>query len=328
MINLNSFIQKHGLNAFKKLAYHHASKYDYSCILDSCELDTGVHQGRYEFLVAYGAERVFYNLEELEKTERDSDWVFGIIGYDLKNKFEKLSSQNPSIVETPEITFFVPKIVLSIDKNQKATLLKGKLTQTFWNYKEEPRAFKINPEKNPITKNTYIKKITQIQDLIKQGEVYELNYCIPHASDYLEFSPIDFQLSLINKSPVPMAAYFSANSLHLCGASMERYIAKNKNVLLSQPIKGTIKKGETLEEDQELISELVNSEKDRAENVMIVDLVRNDLNKICQTATVKVTELFEIYSYLQVHQMISTVEGKLNPNTKFTCISFNFSTSL
>ncbi len=320
VINLNSFIQKHGLDVFKKLAYHHASKYDYSCILDSCELDTGVHQGRYEFLVAYGAERVFYNLEELEKTERDSDWVFGIIGYDLKNKFEKLSSQNPSIVETPEITFFVPKIVLSIDKNQKATLLKGKLTQTFWNYKEEPRAFKINPEKNPITKNTYIKKITQIQDLIKQGEVYELNYCIPHASDYLEFSPIDFQLSLINKSPVPMAAYFSANSLHLCGASMERYIAKNKNVLLSQPIKGTIKKGETLEEDQELISELVNSEKDRAENVMIVDLVRNDLNKICQTATVKVTELFEIYSYLQVHQMISTVEGKLNPNTKFTDI--------
>ena len=67
MINLNSFIQKHGLNAFKKLAYHHASKYDYSCILDSCELDTGVHQGRYEFLVAYGAERVFYNLEELEE---------------------------------------------------------------------------------------------------------------------------------------------------------------------------------------------------------------------------------------------------------------------
>ena len=320
VINLNSFIQKHGLNAFKKLAYHHASKYDYSCILDSCELDTGVHQGRYEFLVAYGAERVFYNLEELEKTERDSDWVFGIIGYDLKNKFEKLSSQNPSIIKTPEITFFVPEIVLSIDKNQKATLLKGKLTQTFWNYKEEPRAFKINPEKNPITKNTYIKKITQIQDLIKQGEVYELNYCIPHASDYLEFSPIDFQLSLINKSPVPMAAYFSANSLHLCGASMERYIAKNKNVLLSQPIKGTIKKGETLEEDQELISELVNSEKDRAENVMIVDLVRNDLNKICQTATVKVTELFEIYSYLQVHQMISTVEGKLNPNTKFTDI--------
>ena len=164
MINLNSFIQKHRLNAFKKLAYHHASKYDFSCILDSCELDTGVHQGRYEFLVAYGAERVFYNLEELEKTERDSDWVFGIIGYDLKNKFEKLSSQNPSIIKTPEITFFVPEIVLSIDKNQKATLLKGKLTQTFWNYKEEPRAFKINPEKNPITKNTYIKKITQMGD--------------------------------------------------------------------------------------------------------------------------------------------------------------------
>ena len=320
MTNLNPFIQEHGLNAFKKLAYYHTSKYEYSCVLDSCELDTGIYQGRYEFLAAYGAEKVFKNLEELEKIEQDSDWVFGIIGYDLKNRFEKLSSQNPDIIKTPEVTFFVPEIVLSIDRNQIATLLKGELAQTFWDNKRKLKPFKINPEKNPITKDTYIKNINRIQDLIKQGEVYELNYCISHTSDYLEFSPIDFQLSLIDKSPVPMAAYFSANSLHLCGASMERYLAKNKSVLLSQPIKGTIRKGETLEEDQALISELVNSEKDRAENVMIVDLVRNDLNKICQTSTVKVTELFEIYSYLQVHQMISTIEGKLKPKTTLTDI--------
>ena len=147
MTNLNSFIQEHGLNAFKKLAYYHTSKYDYSCVLDSCELDTGIHQGRYEFLAAYGAKKVFKNLEELEKTEQDSDWVFGIIGYDLKNRFEKLSSQNPDIIKTPEVTFFVPEIVLSIDKNQIATLLKGELAQTFWNNKRKLRPFKINPEK-------------------------------------------------------------------------------------------------------------------------------------------------------------------------------------
>jgi para-aminobenzoate synthetase component 1 len=117
-----------------------------------------------------------------------------------------------------------------------------------------------------------------------------------------------------------MAAYFSADSLHLCGASMERYLTKKEDKILSQPIKGTIKKGETIEEDHALIASLLNSEKDRAENVMIVDLVRNDLNKICQTSSVKVTELCEIYSYLQVHQMISTVEGKLKPNTSFTDI--------
>jgi para-aminobenzoate synthetase component 1 len=318
--NLNSFIKEHGLNAFKELAYHHTSKYDFSCVLDSCKLETGVHQGKYEFLAAYGAEKVFYSLEELEKAKQNSDWIFGMIGYDLKNKFEKLSSQNNDIITTPEILFFIPKTIISINREYESSLIKGKLDPTFWSHPKRSIPVKVNEEKSTTTKDAYIKKINQIQDLIKQGEVYELNYCVPHVFNYQEFSPVNFQLSLIDKSPVPMAAYFSANSLHLCGASMERYLAKNEDKLLSQPIKGTIKKGETFAEDQALMSELINSEKDRAENVMIVDLVRNDLNKICQTASVKVTELCEIYSYLQVHQMISTVEGRINPNTSFTDI--------
>lgn len=320
MNNLNSFIQKNGLDAFKKLAYHFTSNYNYNCILDSCKLKTGVYEGKYEFLAAFGAEKIVQNPEELEKYKNENNWFFGVVGYDLKNKFEELSSLNSEIIHTPELLFFVPKIIIGIDREENVTLIKGALPPNFWHESEQKHPHRINPEEVPIIKEDYLKKINAIHELIREGEVYELNYCVPHKFTYEEFSPINFQIALINKSPVPMAAYFSADSLHLCGASMERYLTKKEDKILSQPIKGTIKKGENIEEDHALIASLLNSEKDRAENVMIVDLVRNDLNKICQTSSVKVSELCEIYSYLQVHQMISTVEGKLKPNTSFTDI--------
>lgn len=320
MNNLNSFIQKNGLDAFKKLAYHFTSNYNYNCILDSCKLKTGVYEGKYEFLAAFGAEKIVQSPEEIEKYKNENNWFFGVVGYDLKNKFEELSSLNSEIIHTPELLFFVPKIIIGIDREENVTLIKGALSPNFWHESEQKHPHRINPEEVPIIKEDYLKKINTIHELIREGEVYELNYCVPHKFTYEEFSPINFQIALINKSPVPMAAYFSADSLHLCGASMERYLTKKEDKILSQPIKGTIKKGETIEEDHALIASLLNSEKDRAENVMIVDLVRNDLNKICQTSSVKVTELCEIYSYLQVHQMISTVEGKLKPNTSFTDI--------
>ena len=320
MNNLNSFIQKNGLDAFKKLAYLFTSNYNYNCILDSCKLKTGVYEGKYEFLAAFGAEKIVQSSEELEKYNKENNWFFGVVGYDLKNKFEELSSLNSEIIHTPELLFFIPKIIIGIDRKENLTLIKGVLPPNFLHESVQKHPHRINPEEVPIIKEDYLKKINTIHELIREGEVYELNYCVPHKFTYEEFSPINFQIALINKSPVPMAAYFSADSLHLCGASMERYLTKKEDKILSQPIKGTIKKGKTIEEDHALIATLLNSEKDRAENVMIVDLVRNDLNKICQTSSVKVTELCEIYSYLQVHQMISTVEGKLKPNTSFTDI--------
>lgn len=320
MTNLNYFIQKNGLDAFKKLAYHFTSNYNYKCILDSCRLKTGAYEGKYEFLAAFGAEKVVQSPEELEKDKNQNNWFFGVIGYDLKNKFEDLSSLNSEIIHTPKLLFFVPKIIIGIDHEENVTLIKGVLPPNFWHESEQNYPHRINPEDAPIIKEDYLKKIKLIHELIREGEVYELNYCVPHKFTYEEFSPINFHIALINKSPVPMAAYFGSDSLHLCGASMERYLVKKEDKILSQPIKGTIKKGETIREDHALIATLLNSEKDRAENVMIVDLVRNDLNKVCQTSSVKVTELCEIYSYLQVHQMISTVEGKLNPNTSFTDI--------
>lgn len=310
---LQNHIDTYGLDSLKNLAYHFSKKHEYSCILDSCQLNTGVHGGEFEFLGAFGAKKLICTYAEFKNhTTTNKDWMFGILGYDLKNNFEKAESNNNEIIATDEVFFFIPQIVIGIDKNEKIVVLKGDIPNNFWDTSSISKKIKTTSHTSPVSKSKYLDKIAEIHELIKAGDVYELNYCVPHTTEYDTFDPIQFHIDLLKKSPVPMASYLKAKHIHLCGASMERFLMKKGNTLISQPIKGTIKKGSTSTEDLKLIHQLENSEKDRAENVMIVDLVRNDLNRVCETGTVKVKELFGIYSYLQVHQMISTIEGKVN----------------
>ncbi len=318
MNRIEEYIQSYGLEAFKTLCYSNADKYEYACILDSCQLNTGVIGGQYEFLAGFGSTEVYENLETF--SQQENKWLLGILSYDLKNEFEELSSHNHEHIATPSLLFFEPKTLLSIDKHGEIKLLKGELFADFFNTENVSFQEKLADLQTFSTKEAYISKIEEIHQLIREGEVYELNYCLPFVQQYEQFSPVAFHKKLLKKSPVPMASYLRAKNLHLCGASMERYLCKRGDKLISQPIKGTIRKGDNLQEDEELIRQLENSEKDRAENVMIVDLVRNDLARICQSGTIKVEELFGIYSYLQVHQMISTVTGKIKPNTSFTDI--------
>lgn len=308
---VQNHIAKYGITHFKHLVYQYSAQFQYSCVLDSCQLNTGVYGGEYELLAAFGAKKVYSSWSSLNQAATKGNWLFGILGYDVKNHFEKLSSDNKSVIDTPELLFFEPEILVGVDKLGNAELIIGKLKSDFWEQVETEKKAELSEIKSPINKDIYLQKIEEIQELIREGEVYELNYCVPYTLDYQEFDPLDFHLKLLQKSPVPMAAYLRANQLHLCGASMERFLLKQGKRLVSQPIKGTIKKGKTPAEDALLIAELENSKKDRAENVMIVDLVRNDLNRVCEAGSVKVPELFGIYSYLQVHQMISTVEGEV-----------------
>jgi len=311
--NLNAYIAEFGITAFKNQAYHYSKAHTYSCILDSCNLGSNTCHSKYEFLAAFGAEICLNNLNTI--AQYNDHWLFGILGYDLKNSFEQLSSSNPATIHTPDILFFVPETIIAIDKQHHASILKGHLPKAFWDKPKASPAHNISAAINPLSKVNYLNQIQEIQYLIKQGEVYELNFCVNHLHTYTSFSPIDFQLKLNQHSPVPMAAYLKAGHLHLCGASMERFLSREKNTLISQPIKGTIRRGKTAYEDEILKKQLESSEKDRAENVMIVDLVRNDLNRICNTGTVHVAELFGIYSYPQVHQMISTVQGTQKPES-------------
>jgi len=318
MNKIEEYIQNYGLEAFKTLCYSNAENYKYACILDSCQLNTGVIGGQYEFLAGLGAVEVYEHLETF--SQQENKWLLGVLGYDLKNEFEELTSENHEHIATPSLLFFEPEILISIDKHGEIKLLKGELPADFFGTENIVFEENLADLQTFSTKEAYIGKIQEIHQLIREGEVYELNYCLPFVQEYEQFSPIAFHKKLLKKSPVPMASYLRAKHLHLCGASMERYLCKRGDKLISQPIKGTIKKGSSVQEDEELIYQLENSEKDRAENVMIVDLVRNDLARICQSGTIKVDELFGIYSYLQVHQMISTVIGTIKPNTSFTDI--------
>ena len=123
---------------------------------------------------------------------------------------------------------------------------------------------------------------------------------------------------LIYVSKPPFAAYYRCQDKHLMCASPERFLKKDTKTLISQPIKGTRKRSAQLEEDNRLKNELLNCPKEQSENVMIVDLVRNDLSKTASPTSVKVQELFGIYSFPQVHQMISTVVSELEENTPWT----------
>ncbi|MDA8886633.1 anthranilate synthase component I family protein [Bacteroidia bacterium] len=312
---IQNYLNTNGLDAFKQLAYHQVSTYEHSCILDSCQLNTGVYGGKYEFLVALDSEKVVKSYQDFAQAlDTNQDWFFGILGYDIKNEFESLESTNNEIISTPELLFFIPKTIVAIDKHLQVHILKGNPNLDSWNLKPSSKPSILSKTFSPISHFDYLKKIEEIHELIKAGDVYELNYCVPFSHTFTSFCPVEFQLKLLKKSPVPMAAYLKAEHLHLCGASMERYMTKTGYKLWSQPIKGTIKKGGSPEEDAALIKELESSEKDIAENVMIVDLVRNDFAKVCKVGSVVAQELFGIYSYLQVHQMISTVKGILREN--------------
>jgi para-aminobenzoate synthetase component 1 len=309
---LKQYIQSEGLDSFKYKCYQFTRLFEYASVLDSCSLNSGVTNGKYEFIAAFGSEKVATSYQEFEQILKVNGWLFGIFGYELKNQFEKLESNNTPLMDAPELVFFVPKAVLSIDRKGQVEILKNNTCINSILEYTNPSNIKNKVDYSKAhNKEKYLDKVNQIHQLIRDGEVYELNYCLSFGHEVQHFDPLQFHLELIKKSPVPMASYLKAKNLYLCGASMERFITKEGNKLTSQPIKGTIKKGIDYKEDEQLIRQLENSEKDRAENVMIVDLVRNDFARVCKTGSIQVEELFGIYSYLQVHQMISTVSGEL-----------------
>lgn len=170
-----------------------------------------------------------------------------------------------------------------------------------------------------ISKAAYLENIYKILALIRRGDFYEINYCQAFEVQHLSAHPVAVYVNLTEVSPTPFACFYKNSNDYLLCASPERYLQKKGNQLISQPIKGTIKRNLENDADDKLqVEALQNSSKDKSENVMVVDLVRNDLSRICEQGTVKVSELFGIYSFPQVHQMISTITGTLSSNTLFS----------
>ena len=245
-------------------------------------------------------------------------YIPGYFSYDLKNEVENLNSENPDNLEFAKIYFFLPKHSILIRNNEisifsdDADEVWCSINQTILNQsKEQVSVPKIRGRFN---RNEYIQTVREIQKHIQRGDIYEMNFCQEFYSEDVEINPLELFTELNNLSPTPFANYFKIDNQYIISATPERFLSRRGNKLISQPIKGTSSRNSDSTKDRLQKEELLLNEKERAENVMIVDLVRNDLTKSAKPGTVRVEELFGIYSFKQVHQMISTVVCELQEN--------------
>ncbi|WP_158859953.1 anthranilate synthase component I family protein [Lunatibacter salilacus] len=242
----------------------------------------------------------------------------GIVSYDQKNIYEKLASNNAAPIDCPESEFFIPEFQVIFD-GDLATIIHPNARQIF----NEIQNFELkvlsrtitNPTVHSLlTKDAYFKTFHKIQEHILEGDIYEMNYCMGFEGTFETLDAIGFYLRLCEKSPMPFSAFFKAKNKLVLGASPERFLKRAGNKLIAQPIKGSVKRGNTPAEDDALAAQLRSSEKEQAENLMIVDLMRNDLAKLAQPGKIVVEELFGIYQFRQITQMISTVSCEMKPN--------------
>ncbi len=251
-------------------------------------------------------------------TQESGRWFFGHLGYDLKNEFEALHSRHPDHIGFPDLFFFEPEFVVQLnDASLRISAAdEAEATKAFNDIRDMP--VNIFQQGVPVkfqprfSRHQYIDTIEELRRHILRGDCYEINFCQEFFAEKAMIDPVGAYIELSRLSPAPFAALYKHNKRFLLCASPERYLKKTGNAILSQPIKGTARRD--LDDsgiDLAYKDSLYKSAKDRAENVMVVDIVRNDLSRICVQGTVKVDELFGIYSFAQVHQMISTVSGEL-----------------
>jgi para-aminobenzoate synthetase component I len=280
-------------------------------------------------LLAVGAEEVIKKntgnaFDELKKySQKNKSWLFGYFGYDLKNEIENIKSKNEDKVHADDLYFYKPLTILELKNDQVVISAKGEpgLVWEEINSTEIKTPGLLNSEKilirQKVSKEKYFENAEKIRQHLIEGDIYELNYCMEFFAENAEIDPLKTYLKLNEISPMPFSVFQRINDTYLLCASPERFLKKENNKLISQPIKGTSKRGSDLKEDELLKSNLQNSEKEKSENMMIVDLVRNDLAKSSKPGTVKVDELFGIYSFKQVHQMVSTVSSEMRNDIHF-----------
>jgi para-aminobenzoate synthetase component I len=297
-----------------------ANQFNIFCLLDNqqyhftapafeCLLAAGSKQH-----IALPAGNAFAALKEFSQI--NNGWLFGHLGYDLKNETEQLQSENFDGIGFEDMHFFVPQVVIKLTEKQATIFCEEEDAGQIFNSirllpAHIPTALKLNAViRNRILKEDYIDIVQKLRQHILRGDCYEINLCQEFYCDNVVADPLQVYHKLIQLSPNPFAALYKLNNRFCICASPERYLKKEGDKIFSQPIKGTSKRDlQNPETDLQNKNYLRQNEKEKSENVMVVDLVRNDLSKVCKEGSVKVDELFGVYSFPQVHQMISTVSG-------------------
>lgn len=308
------------ISDFKNKALQYASTFDVCCYLDSNSYED--KYSKHDCLIAIGVEKeltapvgnAFSSLKTFVKV--NPAWMFGLLTYDLKNEIEDLQRTNVDTLDFPDLYFFIPKYLISI-KGDDIQIIKGNtliiedIEKTVLLDDEALQPINIQSK---FTKAAYLESLEKIQQHIKRGDVYEMNFCQEFFAENTNINPLSIFNKLSAISPSPFSGFLKIKDKYILSATPERFLSKRGNVLTSQPIKGTAKRSANNIEDSNIKENLKNSKKDQAENVMIVDLVRNDLTKSAVKGTVKVDELFGIYTFPQVHQMISSISCELAPD--------------
>jgi para-aminobenzoate synthetase component 1 len=275
---------------------------------------------RYELLVGVDVVRSF-SVTELQLPENKGQWMFGHLSYDYKEQlFTKLTSSHSRKDTFPITQFYIPKIVIAIPfQSSQVEIIAASDHDIIFNAilfceveEDASLNFKIEVEwQEDMNQQQYINAVKAIQNHIKEGDCYELNLCNGYEMHRVNVDPFKVFKKLNKINPAPFAAFYKYDNNFLLSSSPERYLYKAKSLLVSQPIKGTIKKGATWNEDEQLKLQLKNNIKECAENLMITDLVRNDLARICKLGSVKVPDLLGLYTFNSLHHLISTIQGEV-----------------
>lgn len=309
------------ISVFKEKVLQWAASKEVACFLDSNQYSD--RYSAFDTLIAADVlhEVDSYKDEGFKKLEfflsQYNCWIPGFLSYDLKNELEDLRSENPDHLQFPDLFFFVPRHLIIIRENvveiqspdaaDLARLIEKEMVR------DVPILFK-GSVKSRFSKASYIDTVHQIKRHIARGDIYEVNLCQEFYATDAQLDPVT-AFRLLNKlSPAPFSVFFKLRKQFIISATPERFLCRRDNKLISQPIKGTSARGGDAETDKHLKDELKNNEKERSENVMIVDLVRNDLTRCAIPGTVEVEELFGIYTFRHVHQMISTVVCQADPS--------------
>jgi len=299
---------------FKQKALQWASTFDAVCYLDSNNFPD--RYSKFDALIAIGTKNSLKAnagnaFDELAKFRIENpEWITGFFGYDLKNEVENLTSFNPDELNFPDLYFFAPKHLILLKGNQAEIISDDEhfILDTIKNHPthQTTKSSSINIQSR-FSKTEYLDAANKIKEHISRGDIYVTNFCQEFFAENATIDPLEVFSKLNVISPNPFAGFFKWGSNYILSASPERFLAKRNKKLISQPIKGTAKRGKTIEEDEIIKQHLRSHTKELQENVMIVDLVRNDLTRSAKQGTVKAEELFEIRSFNQLHQMISTV---------------------
>ena len=284
---------------------------------------TAYPQGAFRHYLAFGSEaaihvsdatRVFETWNEIKKGYTN-EWIFVFASYDGKNSVEQLHTSKEAGIAFAAATFFIPEHVWEIQPDG-ILIHKGSGSSLVTEIQHAEPSTPVQQSdifvKQVVSKESYFNAFDELQQIIAQGDAYEINYCIPFTAKGNIFPAATYQ-RLNKKTPMPFSVYYKFNTEYILSASPERFIKKTGDTIISQPIKGTSKRGKSKAEDEMLKQQLGTSEKEQSENTMIVDLVRNDLSRTAVAGSVCVPELSGLYTFPNVHQLISTVQSTIDP---------------